>query len=107
MKLENDIDWLANSKTPAFTTEAVNGLIEGILQDFTVLKGICYDFWNRYVEFLLQRSAKIANYYFKRYYNRVTERLKTNVFSHDIKNMDWTVARYNDYGSNNIAQAEK
>jgi len=49
----------------------------------------------------------VANFYWKRYRTRVTERLKTNVFSHNIKNTDWTVARYHDYGSNNIVQAEK
>lgn len=32
IKLENDIDWLANSKSATFSTEAVNKLIESIMQ---------------------------------------------------------------------------
>jgi hypothetical protein len=59
------------------------------------------------VELVLQRSAKFTLSYSNRYRNRVIERLKTNVFSHSVKGQDWTVAHYDDYGNNNILQAEK
>ena len=72
-----------------------------------MLKGVCYDCWNKYIELLLQRSNKVANFYKKSYRQRTVDRLKTNVFSHSIKGRDWTLATYDDCGKINMLQAEK
>lgn len=71
------------------------------------MKGVCYKCWNEYIEFVVQRSSKVANHYRKSYRQRVIERLKTNVFSHVVKGKDWTVAKYNNCGVSNLEQAEK
>lgn len=49
----------------------------------------------------------MVGYYSQGYRQRVLERFKTNVFSHNIRGKDWTIARYNDCGQSNLMQAEK
>ena len=71
------------------------------------MKGVCYKFWNEYVEYVLQRSGKVVSFYRKSYKQRVIERLKANVFSHSVKGKDWTVAKYDNCGQSNLQQAEK
>ena len=82
-----------------------NDVVHNLLEEFTGLKALLYERWNRYIEFIANNSDTVTKQYEKGYLNAVRERLRINVFSHRISNHDWTYCKYEDSGKSNIEHA--
>lgn len=91
-------------KQATLKVEEQTKLTELFLEDVLNIKALIYLNWNEFNELVKNNSDKIIEPMSQRYEERVRERLKTNIFSHTIKNHDWTFNRYGNNSKNHLEQ---
>jgi hypothetical protein len=91
-------------KQATLKVEEQTKLTELFLEDVLNIKALIYLNWKEFNELVKNNSDKIIEPMSQRYEERVRERLKTNIFSHTIKNHDWTFNRYGNNSKNHLEQ---
>ena len=68
--------------------------VEYFQQDILSIKALIYQNWVEFNSFVMQFSSQITSALKEQYDEQVRQRLKAHIFTHRIKNHDWTFNRY-------------